>query len=57
MTFSILGFSLPTFWIGLVLIIIVLVGRERLPSWRRLLPGSARKRETRMQQAVAEESK
>jgi branched-chain amino acid transport system permease protein len=45
------------FWIGLVLIIIVLVGRERLPSWRRLLPGSARKRETRMQQAVAEESK
>ena len=45
------------FWIGLVLIIIVLVGRERLTRWQTLLPGSARKRETGMQQAVAEESK
>lgn len=45
------------FWIGLVLIIIVLVGRERLTRWQTLLPGSTRKREASMQQAVAEESK
>jgi branched-chain amino acid transport system permease protein len=45
------------FWIGLVLIIIVLVGRERLTRWQTLLPGSPRKREASMQQAVAEESK
>ncbi len=45
------------FWIGLVLIIIVLVGRERLTRWQTLLSGSTRKREASMQQAVAEESK
>jgi branched-chain amino acid transport system permease protein len=45
------------FWIGLVLIIIVLVGRERLTRWQTLLPGSTRRREASMQQAVAEESK
>jgi branched-chain amino acid transport system permease protein len=32
------------FWIGLILIIIVLVGRERLTSWQNLLPGSAARR-------------
>ncbi|WP_416064515.1 branched-chain amino acid ABC transporter permease [Rhizobium sp. ZK1] len=45
------------FWIGLVLIIIVLVGRERLTSWQTLLPGTARKRETQVPHTVAEESK
>lgn len=28
------------FWIGLILIVIVLVGRERLGRWRNLLPGA-----------------
>ena len=45
------------FWIGLVLIIIVLVGRERLTSWQTLLPGTARKHETQVPHTVAEESK
>ncbi|MBD0415389.1 branched-chain amino acid ABC transporter permease [Oryzicola mucosus] len=30
------------FWIGLILIIIVMVGRERITRWQAFLPGSAR---------------
>ncbi|MBB3442316.1 branched-chain amino acid ABC transporter permease [Rhizobium sp. BK379] len=46
------------FWIGLVLIIIVLVGRERLTRWQTLLPGAARHRQqANMQHTIAEESK
>lgn len=32
------------FWIGLILIIIVMVGRERLTGWQAWLPGLARRR-------------
>src|SRR6185312_13386246 len=43
------------FWIGLILIVIVLVGRERLTRWQGLLPGAARSRRAKTQ-AIAEES-
>lgn len=45
------------FWIGLILVIIVLMGRERITSWRSLLPGSAFRRRAAAAQAAAEESK
>jgi branched-chain amino acid transport system permease protein len=44
------------FWIGLILVIIVLVGRERMTQWRALLPGSNLNRST-SPQAAAEERK
>lgn len=44
------------FWIGLILIVIVLVGRERLTRWQGLLPGLARSRRAKAQ-AIAEESR
>lgn len=43
------------FWIGLVLVILVLVGRERITRWQILLPGSMRNRQARTQHVVAEE--
>ncbi len=44
------------FWIGLILIVIVLVGRERLTRWQGLLPGAARSRRAKAQ-AIAEEGR
>lgn len=44
------------FWIGLILVIIVLVGRERITNWQAFLPGSDRKRRANARAAV-EESK
>jgi branched-chain amino acid transport system permease protein len=35
------------FWIGLILIVIVMVGRERVKRWQALLPGSAASRDRR----------
>lgn len=40
------------FWIGLILIIIVMVGRERVTRWQALLPGSAASREIRARKAA-----
>lgn len=42
------------FWIGLILIIIVMVGRERVTRWQALLPGSATNREAKARAAAAE---
>ncbi|MEP9398839.1 branched-chain amino acid ABC transporter permease [Mesorhizobium sp. KR2-14] len=44
------------FWIGLILIVIVLVGRERVTRWQGLLPGMTRSRRAKTQ-AIAEESR
>lgn len=44
------------FWIGLILIIIVLIGRERITRWQNFLPGSARNRQAKAR-AAAEENK
>lgn len=41
------------FWIGLILIVIVMVGRERVTQWQALLPGSAASRERRARKAAA----
>jgi branched-chain amino acid transport system permease protein len=40
------------FWIGLILIIIVMVGRERVTRWQALLPGSAASREIKARKAA-----
>lgn len=40
------------FWIGLILIIIVMVGRERVTRWQSLLPGSAASREKKARKAA-----
>jgi len=40
------------FWIGLILIIIVMVGRERVTKWQTLLPGSAVNREKKARKAA-----
>jgi len=39
------------FWIGLILIIIVFVGRERLGRWRTYLPGAAGRLKAKAQAA------
>lgn len=44
------------FWIGLILVIIVLIGRERISSWQTFLPGSSARRLANTR-AAAEESK
>lgn len=45
------------FWVGLILILIVLIGRERITRWQILLPGSrARMRQTKVGDAT-EDSK
>lgn len=44
------------FWIGLILIIIVMIGRERITRWQNLLPGSPARRVAKARAAVAEES-
>jgi branched-chain amino acid transport system permease protein len=43
------------FWIGLILIIIVMVGRERVTRWQTLLPGSAVSRERKARKAAQAE--
>lgn len=40
------------FWIGLILVAIVMVGRERVTQWQRLLPGSAKAREEKARKAA-----
>ncbi|MDP3899162.1 MAG: branched-chain amino acid ABC transporter permease [Mesorhizobium sp.] len=40
------------FWIGLILIVIVMVGRERVTRWQALLPGSAANREAKARAAA-----
>jgi branched-chain amino acid transport system permease protein len=40
------------FWIGLILIIIVMIGRERVTKWQTLLPGSAVNREKKARKAA-----
>ena len=43
------------FWIGLILIVIVLVGRERVTRWQNLLPGSESRRLVRAKAKAAAE--
>ncbi|MEO3999606.1 branched-chain amino acid ABC transporter permease [Mesorhizobium sp. CAU 1732] len=45
------------FWIGLILIIIVMVGRERVTRWQTLIPGSAGYREAKARAAALAASK
>jgi branched-chain amino acid transport system permease protein len=44
------------FWIGLILIVIVLVGRERITRWQNFLPGSESRRLAKAKAAAAEQS-
>lgn len=43
------------FWIGLILIVIVMIGRERITRWQNLLPGSHARRAAKAKAAIADE--
>lgn len=45
------------FWIGLILIVIVLIGRERISRWQNFLPGSESRRLAKAKASAAEDGK